>query len=514
MKDYRYLITRAATLSVLLAATTGLTGCETIGGAAGSVYDAITWGPRKLWSVTFGEYMDVKNEQETEMGARRRPAGNPDGRGAMPDFAQPTPQNPNTLNKIPSASAMPGGSDDMNGYPDMPPMGGGASPYGNPAGAMPPMPQQMPGGGSYPTVNPYSKQGRMPPMPQGMPPMGGDMGSPYSSGMPPMQGAPGGDPMGGMDADAAYSSYGRNMGGGGGEEKKGWFSWWPFSSSKYKMDEKFELMSAEFVIAQSDMQAIDTDPSMAQPASKPKKSGRSASMFPLEEYAPKPTVKIEQTSDAAGQGGSYPKLGDVPALEKNGNDVKAASTELEKMLNESKAVQNKQAAIHSPESEEMQKVRTEHLNTYKLATQPEKTVASSKKYGSLSAGVSKNDEDIIQSIPENGNVLEEPKDKKKPGFFSRLFGSSEPEKPGKKMITRKSEPPVTTPKRLTTSENKGAKKPSIDEVKEMTGWQPPLPNVEVDGAKEADSVKNYEPASGSFLPKPRYTDRRKVPQTD
>lgn len=554
MKDYRYIILRVFPIFFLLSASISLSGCSYISNAVSATfstaYNVVMWPPRQAWKYTGGKVFDVKNEQQTDLGPRRKPTGNPAGRSAVSEYSATgtiggypsmpqisAPPMPNT--GIPQDFPQ-GVSDAMPPYPSVPGDNSGFPRTGY--NSAPPMPQATPPMGqmpsmdqnsnigqppsSYPSVNPYGGDlgdGAPSTIPQ-MPSMQGGMPSPYSaqnpgmasSGMPSVPGGvpspppyssmqgggiPAPNNMDSMEADAAYS-------GGGGSSERKWWSWIPFTSSKHKMDIKYEQMSADIAVSAKDFYEgnyPESDPISIEPLEHSpkehygnpgnrKKASRAASMFPLEQYAPKPTVFAKKIN---APGSDYPKLADTPSGTKTPEDVESAEKRLEKIINESEEIQEKQGEIHNtrptPNPVKKDGDSSQNINdagSYKL-TNRTSDKPHAPRYETLGSETLKSDAEILSSLEKsNGytpNLSAEPQ--KKPGFFSRLFGRSN-DKSSSKMITRKSEPP----------------RPA--EIAK------PIPNPEIALQSHEDIVKKYQPSSGSLLPKSRYTDRRKVPQTD
>ncbi len=515
MKDSGNMATRSLTLLFILASSTSLTGCSTASNVAGGVYDTVMWAPRKI-----GSLFTVKNEQDTALGPRRRPSENPQNSG-MPQAMQ-APQ---------SAENMP-----MPLMPQAPEQGGNFAPQmGSTNQGM--MPQASPSG-NYPSVNPFGNTSAMPQAASGgvggaypsmppMPPMP-QSGQPMSNLQPPEMG----DSTGGQSAEAAWG------GGGGAPQKKSWSL--PFIG-KYKMESTYEPLSAEFVVSQEELR----DEEYVEPnGTISTKSSRKASMFPLEQYAPKADADTQKIETA--QRKPYPKLGRVPE-NPNLNDSEKAAAELDNMVKEAEGLESKKAVIHNipvpnnaapaVNTQPDIKIPEAPIKSPEIKALPPQGINNIENLGSLAATVPLNkpaskESPIVagEALSHDANVISElpkadsdnkqqsaEKDKQTPGFFAKLFGKSE----SSRKITRKSAPPVIDNAQKIEEPVFEQALPPVnipDNIAPLPGYNQqntvrPLPEVVIN-AGDGYSVKKYDTNNGSLLPKSRYTDRRKVPQTD
>lgn len=506
MKDSRNKIIRpklAQFIAVmfLFSASMVLPGCTILGKIGGGVYDIVTWPPRKLWSVTGDKWLGVHNEQQTDLGPRRSPAGNPNGGGMGLGVPSGYPSMPQGMEGYPIQ---------QGGYP--------SSPY--PAqGSMPAMPGYEGSAGGYPAVNPYgipqqqgggypSTASSMPPIPMPPMPAQGSMQPPY--GYQDMPSGMMGDGMPGMDADAAYRRAG--SGGGGGAvaaPKKKWWSWIPLTSSNYKAERVYEPMSAEFVVDAENEDYVEVDGTPWKGNEAEVNRRRSASMFPLEEYAPKSDVVV-QSGLNANQLSTYPKLGNVPQRPQNVTDVDAAAAELDAMMKESEDAQAKQTEIHG--------LSIDSPVSGKGALPPKMERALNDGLIIPSDNALKNDADVMKQVPniiQNQNEERGVRQEKKKGFFSRLFHRA-PEKQPPRMVTRKSMPPIV--RKPDTVPNPYVEAP-IQMLEPSAGGYPklgtrPLPQAAIETFDYEDNSRKNVNSQGTHLPESRYSGRRKVPQTD
>lgn len=529
MKDSRNMGKRLLALLFLITATSTLTGCST-------VWDGITWGPKKIWSATGDKWLGVKQQEQPtlkELGPKRPPIDNPVN-GVLMEKGKPITQK---------------------------------APYAAPISQF--------------SMQPPSQSGDMPT-----------------------------DPM-----DAAAANEARAMYESGGKinnsNKKSWFSW-PWSSSSnpnYKLEVRFEPLAAELTISEKDLKK-----------EKKKKQNRSASMFPLEQFAPQAAVTAtQQTSNSD----TYPKLGKTPDLPQNRTSPESAAETMDKLMKESAELEKKRQGLtkHAPSenieaiNSNTQNIKTPEnnatnnatLSNYsptispsdtsikaeKLPPQPEvsqaqkpsviKTFEAAKADNNVPAntpidmnakaestpadkGTSqkpkifeanrtdkdlpindtspnliaktektsnnseevktpaappapvaksalKNDASIIAKIPTDTAKTTDTKEKT-PGFFSRMFGGNkeknpvrtwgqaEPNSTGAEDVVEQNLPSVNMPDDAAPSN-----------INQRPSDNPPVPNVQF-GTHSSDFGKKYEPTDGRFLPESRYTGRRKVPQTD
>lgn len=336
---------RYIAINLLLTTSLFLGSCSMLG----SVVDTITWPPRKLWSVIDDKFFKVKNEQQTDMGPRRKPASNPGGGGyvAMPAA--------NSGALAPPAPVSPGYPQDMMQQNNraMPPV---SNPYAVMGG-----PGQIPAGnaGGYPPMPP------MPSIPQQY--QQSPYGNPATGFAPPSGieqpiGLQAPDIADTMDADGgADAAYSKGMLRDGGGKSSGWKI--PFFSGRYKMEQKFEPLAAQFVVAANDpvqvQENINSGESILedtlntqQPDFAKAKAKKAASMFPLEQYAPKQTGEVKGVAVKDSKESNYPKLGFVPQKPENINDSDEAGVELEKMVKEANEVNARQANIHRLQNEQ------------------------------------------------------------------------------------------------------------------------------------------------------------------
>lgn len=329
-------------------------------------------------------YLTVKNEQQTDLGPRRKPSGNPSthsspaASGALnPDAMRSLPNYPQAMQEqqmVPSRQTIP-----QNGtipLQNQGQYGAEQSPYGS---------------------NPNSSSPQMPPMP----PM-------------PSQGAGPSDfqvsnPSDGFDndpgADAAYSRGIMGGGSGGGESKRKWWQILPSSSQNYKMERKFEPLAAEFSVKNHEVN-----------------SKRSASMFPLEEYAPKPINAIQNMAD-----NNYPNLGKVPGKPSNITNTDTAAKEMEAMKKEAEEAEAARAKTHQTEEKNKDTKPDVKIEQKPEARFPENTDSLKNDAAFIK---------IVTPIP----AVNTPKTQEN-SFFSGLYHKIFSPKP--KQVWRKSEPPVS-----------------------------------------------------------------------
>lgn len=468
MKYSQNIARRVLTLSLLLAATTSLGGC-------GTIYDTITWGPKKIWAATGDKWLGVHQEPQPtlkELGPKRAPVDNPINGVLM-----------------------------NNGVPVQAP-----KPYSAPQSqfSMQP-PQQMPGG--------FADQDSM-------------------------------DPADLSEARAAYEN------GGGGAKKKSWFSSLPFFGN-YKLEAKFEPLAAEHVVSKEDLKVT-----------KKSKPNRSASMFPLDQFAPQAVnTSIQPQPAAPAEKESYPKLGKIPEIPQNHTPPAAAAATMEKIVNESKDIEKRRAIVHNdepaanvaplqntaptqsteavkkadapptaqnetPKPLEANKVDKFSPNdtspnlivrTEKSANQNEiKTEILSPPPATVAKETLQSDAAVINKIPTGSETdkKQEETPVKKTGFFSKLFGKSNtPPEPR----TWRQAAPEGSNNSTGAEEVVDQNLPSVnmpdDSVPTLPDGNRPLPEAQV--IRNQDSpTKKYDSSEGRFLPESRYTGRRKVPQTD
>lgn len=509
MKDSRKIILRLTAILFLFNASTMLSGCSILGGA----YDAVMWAPKKLWSVTGDKLFGVHNEQQTDMGPRRKPSGNPQGGGAVPGYPS------ETQGSMPqSSSSQPQGNNDPSNYPAISPYGetipspqqGSAQPGYPP---MPPMPQ-IPQAYQQPTT--INKQQ--------IRPITGDLQPPDVTDST--------DPDGG--ADAAYA-----RGGIAKEKKKGWGI--PFISNNYKMEMRYEPLSADFIVAKNDTPASEAPEEYLAPqdsvlrggAAKNKarqenmhgdanKSTRATSMFPLDKYAPVPSGAVQSMKEQPDS--TYPKLGRVPERPQNLESPANSATELEDMKKEAQQSEIRKDNIHNipsdatntktEDSHEANKI--DELPLVKRRPTPNSSHEDAKKDPvAVAPEALKNDAVLMDNITHeslNKSPISEKNEEAKKGFFASLHDKIF--KPAPKQVWRKSEPPVTNrPNNVGDNSEPVVEQslPSFNMPDNVSNKQPAVPEA---NNLNALPGKNYDTDQGSLLPKSRYTDRRKVPQQD
>lgn len=547
MKDSRKIVLRLTTVFFLLTASTSLSGCV--------IYDAIMWAPRKLWGATGDKVFGVHNEQQTEMGPRRKPSGNPQGGAAAPGL--PAMPRGNIGGTIPPTGNYPPGYPSQNNLPPQTysefdgSTNSALNPYGNPGTLQQQNPgaNQLPGtGAGYPPTPP------MPPIPPayqqpytGVPkqiqPITGDLQPPDMTDIS--------DPDGGADA-----AYARGGGGGAGAKKKGWRI--PFFSGNHKMERQYEPLSAEFVIAKGDditpesgtdeeyVNSTDSVLPRTLPGNKAirgtenlnkEKSRKNSSMFPLDKYAPVPSATVQKIEN---KDNTYPKLGRVPERPLNLDSPATAATEMDNMTKEAADAEAKKASIHNLPSNgvgtgekttEVQKQtpKPEAIDSKTAESEApllkrRKHFQSSKESGKEPVAVApealKNDAILMDDIADTqkGSQLPTKEQEEKKGFFASLHDKIF--KPSPKKIWRKSEPPVAKHRNIGDSDepvveqNLPAFNMPDNIISHTIPQQPPIPEAVIQPNSNTLSGKNYGTDTGSLLPKSRYTDRRKVPQHD
>ncbi len=257
-------------------------------------------------------------------------------------------------------------------------------------------------------------------------------------------------------------------------------------------------------------------------------------MFPIDKYAPKATNTVQSVGNKA-TGTSYPKLGKIPPNPENVTNADAAAEQLDKMMQESSEIEAKKNEIHGvPEindneaapnkpaadpalapNPDLEKPLPKKLddNSYLLKRRNTQTDNINKHDADKPAGALANDAALLNAVAGQTQTQNTKQTEKKSFFTSlkdKLF------KPAPKTVWRKSEPP-TNPSRTNAATGDSfvtdANLPEINLPENNIQVRQPLaPGDATSG--DMNSGKYYDNNQGSYLPKSRYTDRRKVPQHD